>query len=121
MTRDSRLLVCLPLLASGACAADAIAGPQLAPEPEARPAAEVSIAPPLEPAPGIRQPRAIDVVTGGRQPVWIVDGVPSFTHPGLDPADIASVEVLDRAVVSCCFRESCPQLVILIITREGAR
>ena len=121
MKRFPRLLACLSLLATGACAADAIAGPQLTPEPEARPASEVSIAPTLEPAPGIRQPRAIEDVTRGRQPLWIFDGVLSFTQPGLDPADIASLEVLDRAVVSCCYRESCPEVLILITTRRGTR
>jgi hypothetical protein len=77
-----RLLLCLPLLATAACAEHAVAGPELAPAPEA-----------AVQAAALAVPRS-------REPVYIADGVVVASLAGVDPRDIAETEVLTPEAAS---------------------
>jgi hypothetical protein len=80
-----RLLFCPPLFAITACAADGIAGPRLAPAPEAD-AAQVA---PNTPYQGCIVPPE----RAGRETLYIIDGVLHRSLPELAATDIESVEV----------------------------
>lgn len=122
MRRCPHLLLCLPLLATTACAADAIAGPAAAPEPQA-----VVQATPEPPAVAEAAPRpsvlAFHCSSSIRtaEPLYIVDGVP-FSQPlaSLDPADIASIEVIKGASAAALYGSRAVDGVVIITTRGAA-
>lgn len=126
-----RLLLCLPLLATTACAADAIAGPQraAAPEPEsaARAESEAVAAKVAAPAPDGPPPafvfrcvRTIRAPSAGREPLYIIDGVVSATKPAsLDRLDIDLIEVLKGAEAAAIYGSRAANGVLIITTRGG--
>lgn len=113
MQRYLRLFLCLPLLATTACAADAIAGPRLAPAPEAD--AIVRAAPNPAYQGCIVPPERVD-----GEMLYIVDGVIMFSLPELAATDIESVEVRKNVRVSA---QTGPRVmnVTIITTRSATR
>jgi TonB-dependent SusC/RagA subfamily outer membrane receptor len=123
-----RLFLCLPLLATTACAADAIAGPELAPEPEMEVVAQVSAEPEgvkeATPAIGVlilsRAPCcACSLRPQATEPMYIVDGVVVLSLAGLDNDDIVSIEVLKSTVASALYGTRAARGAIIITTRSG--
>jgi hypothetical protein len=107
MRRCLRLLLCLPLLAVTGCAADAVAGPELAPAPKAAvraaaepPALAEGVAERLAPLHGGLGQFAAPAFPGSREPVYIVDGVVVPSLAGVDPRDITETQVLTPEVAS---------------------
>jgi TonB-dependent SusC/RagA subfamily outer membrane receptor len=130
MNRYLRLLLCLPLLATTACAADAIAGPELAPEPEAEAVVQAAAQPeaveanaPVVEAPArsilLRSPGSFR--PGATKPMYIVDGVVVLTLADVDNNDIESVEVLRGNTATSLYGSRAERGVIIITTRTGAR
>ena len=131
MQRCLRLLLCLPLLATTACAADAIAGPEPAPEPAAEALARAAPEPqPAEtgtqaleaPAPGVlvRHPGPH---TGAAAPRYIIDGVPATSAQALaalDADSVHSIEVLKGAGWAAL--HGCREMtgIVIITTRQAA-
>lgn len=111
MRRYLRLLLCLPLMANGACAAVGIADPRLAPAPEAGAVARGAPNPAYQGC--IVPPDRVD-----DEPLYIVDGVILFSLPNLAPADIKSVEARESVTVST---QNGPRVMdVIIITTRGA-
>jgi TonB-dependent SusC/RagA subfamily outer membrane receptor len=128
MNRYLRLLLCLPLLATTACAADAIAGPDLAPEPQVdavvQAAAEprtVKQAAPAPASPVIRLRCIGSFPAQATKPMYIVDGVVVLTLADVDNNDIESVEVLRGNAATSLYGSRAERGVIIITTRTGAR
>lgn len=123
MRRCLRLLACLPLLATTACVADAIAGPDLTPEPLPVAAAQAAPGATQKAAP---EPGTIHLVfrcasgipVGSGEPLLIVDGVPwGGSREELVALDIATIEVLAPEQLAAT---SGARGVIIINTRAGA-
>ena len=120
MNRCLRLLSYLPLLATTACAADAIAGSELAP-------ATVRVA---DPGAGPQLPREakaqadpaacqgciVPPARPGNGTMYVVDGVIVSSRPELDAADLVSVEVSERPG-SC---HNAVTQMVFIATRSGS-
>lgn len=128
MNRYLRLFLCLPLLATTACAADAIAGPELAPEPAAEAVAQAApelqaitlgeavLAPgtvAIAPFEGCYRP----INPEPKEPMYIVDGVVVLTLAGVDNADIESIEVIKGGAAASLYGIRATRGVILITTR----
>ncbi|HEX2207926.1 MAG TPA: TonB-dependent receptor plug domain-containing protein [Longimicrobium sp.] len=129
MRRLTRLLACLPLLANTACAADAIAGPEVAPEPLAQTeaveqvsrasaaAVEDAPAPPSPPRYMMRCIRSIS--PPAEEPLYIVDGVVwRGPAPDLVPADIEAIEVLKGTAAASLYGTRAAHGVIIITTAQ---
>ncbi len=124
-----RLLLCLPLLATAACAADAIAGPQPATAPEPEPAAraeseavatEVAATGAFPLTITFRCARTIRAPSADREPLYVIDGVVSATKPvSLDRLEIDSIEVLKGAEAAAIYGSRAANGVIIITTRGG--
>jgi TonB-dependent starch-binding outer membrane protein SusC len=124
-----RLLLCLPLLATTACAADAIAGPQpaAAPEPESAVrleaeavATEMVATGAFPPVTTFRCARTIRATSADREPLYVIDGVVSTPAPAsLDRLDIDSIEVLKGAEAAAIYGSRAANGVIIITTRGG--
>ncbi|WP_420129916.1 TonB-dependent receptor plug domain-containing protein [Longimicrobium sp.] len=129
MNRYLRLLLCLPLLATAACAADAIAGPELAPEPKAEASVQTAAQPEaVEKAALVTN--GVPTITlrcygpfpaGATEPMYIVDGVIVLTLKDVDNNDIESVEVLRGNTAASLYGSRAERGVIIITTRTGAR
>lgn len=131
MRRYPRLLACLPLVAgtacaSAACAADAIAGPELAPEPLAQTVAQAAPQPAKETA---AEPRTVPIVlycsssasAQSGEPLIIVDGVPwGRSREELVALDMESIEVLTDVQLVPFYGNRTISDVIIIKTRGGA-
>lgn len=122
-----RLLVCLPLLATTACTADAIAGPQRGPEPEAAAqtaaaadAAQKAVATDRAPR-GIRLCGGCGSVQTGESPLYVVDGVPwSGSLDSLRASDIVSITVVKGATLTGINGNRTITGLVIITTRGGA-
>lgn len=114
MKRCPCLLVCISLLATAACAADSVAGPQAVPAPEVR------IKAPLSDAEIARRgPKAIREGVRQNEPLYIVDGVVVNTLPDVDAADIVSIHVLNGDRAELVYGPRATRGVIVINTRRG--
>jgi TonB-dependent SusC/RagA subfamily outer membrane receptor len=125
MRRCLRPFLCLPLLATTACAADAIAGPEPAPEPAPVAATQASAAPAVAPpGPAIFLCRArASISPPTNAPLYFVDGVlVSSDAPlaGMDPNDIESLEVLQGASLAALYGTRAVNGVVIIRTRGAA-
>ncbi|WP_420129917.1 hypothetical protein [Longimicrobium sp.] len=114
MKRFLRLLLCVPLLAATACAADGIAGPALSPVPEADIAApagsEITYQGCVVPS---------ERVAG--EPLYIVDGVILESRPELDAIDIESIVVRKDMGVSGQNGARVLDVIIITTTRGATR
>jgi len=123
MKRCLRLLLCLPLLATTACAADAIAGPELAPEPHpVRQEAVQAAAAVREPLPRIVIPRLKDPASPA-EPLCIIDGVPALSADArarMEADDIESIEVIKGDALSALYGNRLLAGVVIITTRHAA-
>jgi hypothetical protein len=122
MRRCFHMLACLPLLATTACTADAIAGPEVSPEPhtQATPqAAQQAAAAPETISISFRCRSGVPVGSG--EPLIIVDGVPwGGTREALVALDMESVEVLTDAQLAHIYGNRTLSGIIIIKTRGGA-
>jgi TonB-dependent SusC/RagA subfamily outer membrane receptor len=128
MQRFLRLFLCLPLLATTACAADAIAGPEIAPEPEA----VAQAAPEPEPEAASQTAPALTAPSTGvvwrcrasterpTEPLYIVDGVVVPSLAGVDNDDVESIEVLKGNVAASLYGSRAARGVIIVTTRGAA-
>lgn len=112
MNRYLRLLLCLPPLAATACTAEGIAGPRLAPAPNAN--AQAASAPSI-----VYQGCIVPPERAGGEPLYVVDGVILVSLPELDPTDIASVKVIKHLTET----QTDPRArsVVIITTHSAAR
>lgn len=127
----TRLLAILPLLATTACAADAIAGPEVVPEPVAQTEAVEQVsqasagAAADAPAPASAPPYMMRCIRSisppAEEPLYIVDGA-VWTGPAPDflPADVEAIEVLKGAAAASLYGTRAADGVIIITTRAGA-
>lgn len=127
MRRYLRLFLCLPLLATTACAADAIAGPELAPEPELEAAVQAAPEPravkEAAPAPGpvfLCRASSRSIHDPPREPLYIVDGVVVLSLASVDAKDIESVEVLKGTAAASLYGTRAVRGVVIVTTRSGA-
>jgi hypothetical protein len=130
MKRYLRLLLSLPLLATTACAADAIAGPELAPEPQAiaqaAPGPQVveEPAPPLKaPAPAVIMRCAGSLSARSGNPLFIIDGVVASSDEAmasLDADQIDSIQILKGESLAALYGSLHPDGVVIITTRAAA-
>jgi hypothetical protein len=129
MKRYLRLLLSLPLLATTACAADAIAGPELAPEPQAITQAAPGPHVMEEPAPPLKTlPPVVVIRCAGSHsarsgnPLFLIDGVPasSATVAGLDANRIHSIQFLKGESLAALYGRLHPDGVVIITTRTAA-
>jgi hypothetical protein len=128
MKRYLRLLLPLPLLATTACAADAIAGPDLAPEPQA--STQVAAPPQVveEASPTLKASPAVVMRCGGSlsarsgNPLFIIDGVPASDEAlaRLDPRQIEFIEILKGESLAAAYGRLHPDGIVIITTRAGA-
>lgn len=77
--------------------------------------------------------RGVNSITGGTQPLFVIDGVPMPVQPvdettsglsnnpmmGLNPNDIASIEILKDAAAAAIYGAKGSNGVVLITTRQG--
>ncbi|HEX6371722.1 MAG TPA: TonB-dependent receptor plug domain-containing protein [Longimicrobium sp.] len=126
MPRCLRLLLCLPLLATTACAADAIAGPRLTPEPEA-----VAQAAPEPQAAEVAAPASVVICRGcaresyprAAEPLYVIDGVPASAAQALaalDANEIASIEVIKAEVAASLYSNRSMSGLVILTTRAAA-
>ena len=55
---------------------------------------------------------------GGNNPLYVIDGILSGDSPNLNPADIASVQVLKDASASAIYGNRAANGVIIITTKK---
>lgn len=55
----------------------------------------------------------------GNEPLYVIDGVPILSTEGLNPADIASIEVMKDASASAIYGARAANGVVLITTKRG--
>lgn len=131
MQRFLCLLLCLPLLATSACAADAIAGPgPVAPAPAAGPEleSELQAAKAAAPAPESSPPTLVfrcgtSVSVRTDAPLYIIDGAITSDDDALAQLDadvIVSIEVIKGADAAALYGSRAAAGVIIVTTR-GAR
>lgn len=63
--------------------------------------------------------RGIGSISGGSQPLYVVDGVPNETFPNLNPNDIESMDVLKDAAAASIYGSRANSGVIIITTKSG--
>jgi hypothetical protein len=116
MRRHHRTLACLSLLATAACTADSVAGPQAVPAPKVQARAARPIDLPAAPQ---RGPREVRITLLKGEPLFIVDGVIQREEPRhLTGAEIVDVRVVRGREPAVHGRPA--QDVIFITTRAGA-
>ena len=117
MRRIHRLLVCLALPGTAACATT-VAGPPAVPAPEGR-LEEVWDRPPGAPDVFLRAPKSITPVPH-QEPLYIVDGVVQEGTPaGLMGYDIVDIQVLRSAAAIARFGDRADNGAIIITTRNA--
>ncbi len=79
-------------------------------QPSGRPGAGISL-----------RIRGATSVTGGNEPLYVVDGVPVLNTEGINPADVASIDILKDAASSSIYGARAANGVVLITTKRGAR
>ncbi|HEU0301069.1 MAG TPA: hypothetical protein VFR37_16515 [Longimicrobium sp.] len=119
------LLVCLSLPATGACSADAIAGPEpVAPAPaEPEPELRETVAPRPEPAPPVifRCVRSLRIPS---EPLYVIDDTISTQRDILVKIDgdaIDSIQVMKGAEAAPIYGTRAAAGAILITTRNAQR
>jgi hypothetical protein len=127
MRRCLRLLACLPVLATTACAADAIAGPEPAPEIEAAadqlaPAAPEPAVQQVAAAPAVFLCRATSLFPQPTEPLYVVDGVimDKDALQRLDPNDIETSEVLKESVAASLYGTRAAKGLVIIELKRGS-
>ena len=60
-------------------------------------------------------------MSAGNDPLYIIDGVPNTTLQGVNPADIASIEVLKDAASAAIYGSRGSNGVILVTTKTGKK
>jgi TonB-dependent starch-binding outer membrane protein SusC len=117
MRRPHRTLACLSLLATAACTADSVAGPQAVPAPKVQAKAARPADLPGAPQRGPKQVR----ITGlAREPLFIVDGVMQREDPRhLTGAEIAHIQVLRGDAAAAAYGGQWTHGVVLITTRAA--
>jgi TonB-linked SusC/RagA family outer membrane protein len=63
--------------------------------------------------------RGIGSISGGSSPLYVVDGIPNETFPGINPNDIESMEVLKDASAAAIYGSRANSGVIIITTKSG--
>jgi hypothetical protein len=123
--RCLRLLLCLPLLAATACAADSIAGPGLASEPQ--PEVSIQAAPSEAVAPafyeGVLWRCRAFLYAPITEPLYIVDGVITPAAQAvarLETDDIQSIEVVTGEVAAPLYGSRAALGAVIIATRAAA-
>jgi hypothetical protein len=119
------LLLCLPLLATMACAADAVAGPEPAsgPDPTALRGVEqevVQAAPRSLPRIVIRR---LKVSPPPAEPLYVIDGAPAPSDDALarmEAGDIDSIQVIKGEALSALYGNRLLTGVVIITTRHAA-
>lgn len=119
MRRIRGLMAGVAMLASAACAADSVAGPEMSP----RLSAGKWEKPDRPPDILLRGPKAIRVLEVKQAPLWVVDGVRYAESPhGLDSSSVVSIEVLKGDAATALYGTEAAHGVIIVTTRgEGTR
>lgn len=116
MKRPHRTLACLSLLATAACAADSVAGPQAVPAPKVQAKAARPVDPPGAPQ---RGPKQVRITRLGGEPLFIVDGVVQREEPRhLTGAEIVDVRVV-RGRESAVQGRPAQDMIFITTTRAG--
>ncbi len=63
--------------------------------------------------------RGTTSLSAGNEPLYVIDGIPVISAEGINPADIASVEVLKDASASAIYGARAANGVVLITTKMG--
>ncbi len=63
--------------------------------------------------------RGATSLSAGNEPLYVVDGVPVLNTEGINPADVASLEVLKDASASAIYGARAANGVVLITTKQG--
>ena len=79
-------------------------------QPSGRPGAGISL-----------RIRGATSVTGGNEPLYVVDGVPVLNTEGINPADVASIDILKDAASSSIYGARAANGVVLITTKRGTK
>ena len=58
-------------------------------------------------------------ISAGNDPLFVVDGVPVLTVEGINPADVASMEILKDASAAAIYGSRAANGVVLITTKQG--
>lgn len=64
--------------------------------------------------------RGATSLSAGNEPLYVVDGVPVLSTEGLNPADIASLEILKDASATAIYGARAANGVVLITTKRGS-
>lgn len=117
MRRRHHTLICLSLLATAACTADSVAGPQAVPAPKVQAKAARPVDPPGAPQ---RGPKQVWITRLEREPLFVVDGVMQREDPRhLTGAEIAHIQVLRGEAATAAYGEQGTHGVVIITTRAG--
>lgn len=63
--------------------------------------------------------RGATSLSAGNEPLYVIDGVPVLNTEGINPADVASLEVLKDASASAIYGARAANGVVLITTKQG--
>ncbi|TRX53056.1 TonB-dependent receptor [Fulvivirga sp. M361] len=77
-------------------------------QPSGRPGAGISI-----------RIRGATSVTGGNEPLYVVDGVPVLNTEGINPSDVESIDILKDAASASIYGARAANGVVLITTKRG--
>jgi TonB-linked SusC/RagA family outer membrane protein len=63
--------------------------------------------------------RGATSLSAGNEPLYVIDGVPVLSTEGINPADVASIEVMKDASASAIYGARAANGVVLITTKRG--
>lgn len=64
--------------------------------------------------------RGATSLSAGNEPLYVIDGVPVLSTEGVNPADVASIEVMKDASASAIYGARAANGVVLITTKRGS-
>lgn len=132
MKRFPRLLLCLPLLATTACTADAIAGPGVAAVPGAVGGAELqsrlqavkaAVSEPESAPPRIIFACRASISPSPQEPLYIVDGTITSRGDALarfETEGVASIELLKGPNATALYGSRAAMGIVIITTRSAS-
>lgn len=65
--------------------------------------------------------RGVGSISGGSQPLYVVDGIPNETFPNISPGDVESMEVLKDAAAASIYGSRANSGVVIITTKSGKK